>query len=338
MTIINYEHRQSAHCENGVTSSILRHHGLDISEPMVFGIGSGLFFGYAPFIKFGSIPLTTFRGVPGGIFKKAMNRLTIDFKMEKFSDKSVAVNKLDRLLENGSPVCCQIGIYWVPYFPEGMRFHFNAHNVVVYGKEKNEYLISDPVIEVPVRCGTDDFLKARFAKGPMAPSGKMYYPVNVPAKVDLRKPVIKGIKETCFVMNSVPLFFMGVRGIRFLAGRMLLWEKNFGKKQAARNLGNVIRMQEEIGTGGAGFRFIYAAFLQEAAELFNNDEFGNLSEQLTGVGDLWRQFAYLGSKNLKDRIDLEEPYEKLSGILMECAEKERKIFLDLRKLAESVKL
>ena len=39
----------------------------------------------------------------------------------------------------------------------------------------------------------------------------------------------------------------------------------FGEKLAAHNLGQVIRMLEEIGTGGAGFRFIYAAFLQESA-------------------------------------------------------------------------
>jgi hypothetical protein len=32
-------------------------------------------------------------------------------------------------------------------------------------------------------------------------------------------------------------------------------------------IGHLVRMQEEIGTGGAGFRFIYAGFLQEAAHL-----------------------------------------------------------------------
>jgi len=43
-------------------------------------------------------------------------------------------------------------------------------------------------------------------------------------------------------------------------------EENMGKRDAALNLAQVIRMLEEIGTGGAGFRFIYGAFLQEAAE------------------------------------------------------------------------
>ena len=48
---INFTHHQSAHCENGVASNLLKNNGLNISEPMVFGIGSGLFFVYLPFIK-----------------------------------------------------------------------------------------------------------------------------------------------------------------------------------------------------------------------------------------------------------------------------------------------
>ena len=37
----NFTHRQSAHCENGVVSNLLRFHGLEFDEPMIFGIGSG---------------------------------------------------------------------------------------------------------------------------------------------------------------------------------------------------------------------------------------------------------------------------------------------------------
>jgi len=38
-----FVHQQAAHCETGVTSALFRHQGVDISEPMVFGIGSGIF-------------------------------------------------------------------------------------------------------------------------------------------------------------------------------------------------------------------------------------------------------------------------------------------------------
>ena len=40
---LDFKHTQAAHCENGVTTSLLRHHGVSqITEPLAFGIGSGL--------------------------------------------------------------------------------------------------------------------------------------------------------------------------------------------------------------------------------------------------------------------------------------------------------
>lgn len=50
---IPFEHRQSAHCENGVVSNLLRFHGMEFDEPMVFGIGAGLFFSLFPFSENG---------------------------------------------------------------------------------------------------------------------------------------------------------------------------------------------------------------------------------------------------------------------------------------------
>jgi hypothetical protein len=37
-TLVPFDHQQSAHCESGVISSLLRHNGLDISEPMGVGM------------------------------------------------------------------------------------------------------------------------------------------------------------------------------------------------------------------------------------------------------------------------------------------------------------
>ena len=61
----------SAHCETGVTSALFRDKGLDISEPMIFGIGSGIFFGHLPFIKHTGLPISTFRSIPGRFSKSS---------------------------------------------------------------------------------------------------------------------------------------------------------------------------------------------------------------------------------------------------------------------------
>ena len=66
---------------------------------------------------------------------------------EKFKDPKSAKKALDTLLKNNTPVGLQVGVFNLTYFPDDYRFHFNAHNLVVYGKDEDTYLISDPVME-----------------------------------------------------------------------------------------------------------------------------------------------------------------------------------------------
>lgn len=67
---IQMEHRMSGHCENGVAADMLRFYGIDLSEPMIFGLASGLFFSHIPFIKMAGMPVTSFRTFPGVLFKR----------------------------------------------------------------------------------------------------------------------------------------------------------------------------------------------------------------------------------------------------------------------------
>lgn len=329
---IDFEHRQSAHCENGVTSNLLRFHDMELSEPLAFGIGGGLFFGYFPFIKLNFIPLTSFRHAPGKIFNTVTRRLGIKVVRKRFSDRDRAMKELNRLLGQGIPTALQTGVFWLPYFPSAYRFHFNAHNIVVYGRENGHYLISDPNVDHPVTCSYEDLQRARFARGALAPKGKLYYLVNVPNDVDLRRPIIKGIKETCFNMLRIPLPILGVRGIRYLAGKVRRWPAELGQEKAALHLGHLIRMQEEIGTGGAGFRFIFASFLQEASEILGRKDLLPIADAVTVVGDRWREFAVLGARNCKGRSSGGESYEQLADILLDCADQEQKIFTALIRL------
>ena len=69
---INFSHHQSAHCENGVISNLMKHNGFNISEPMAFGIGSGLLFCYIPFLMVNHAPAFTYRAMPGFIFKSTI--------------------------------------------------------------------------------------------------------------------------------------------------------------------------------------------------------------------------------------------------------------------------
>ncbi len=326
---IPFTHRQSAHCETGTTSNLLNHYGVPVSEAMVFGIGAGLFFGYLPFIKLNNLPLTTFRSATGAIFKRTTRELAIKVETQRFRDPEKAMVALDSKLDQGIPVGIQTGAYWLPYFPPAFRFHFNMHNSIVIAKRDDEYLISDPVFPEPVLCSAHHLKLARFAKGTLAPKGKMYVFREVPQHVDLMQPIKKGIKVLTNAMLKNPVPLLGVRGIRYLAGQLEKWPRKFGKDQALLYLGQVVRMQEEIGTGGAGFRFIFAAFLQEAASTLEDNRFQAYSERMTQIGDHWREFAVVAARNCKGRAGENDSYAVMARILIECADQEELLYQDL---------
>ncbi len=326
---INFIHRQSAHCESGVTANLISHYGEQMSEAMAFGIGAGLFFAYLPFIKLNNLPMTTYRCITGGIFNRTMKELGVSVESRKFRDQELAMETLDATLARGIPVGLQTGAWWLPYFPPAYRFHFNMHNLVVYGRRGDEYLISDPVFPEPVVCNRIDLMKARFAKGTLAPKGKMYYLTRVPDRMDLQPAIRNGIRAVTKVMLKTPLPIIGVRGMRFLAGRMELWPRNLGEKKALLCLGQQVRMQEEIGTGGAGFRFIYAAFLQEAAILLQDDRLKEMSSKMTAVGDVWREFAVVAARMCKGRAGENESFTLPANILRECAADEESLYREL---------
>lgn len=330
--ITTFNHRQSAHCESGVTANLLSHHGVAMSEAMAFGIGAGLLFGYFPFIRINKLPLATFRTAPGNIFKKATERLGIHVIRHTFKDEKRAMAELDRYLDEGVPVGLQTGVYWLPYFPPALRFHFNAHNLVVIGREGGSYHISDPVFGETVNCSAADLSRARFAQGALAPKGKMYCISHVPTDIDLAPAIVKSIREVCRVMIKIPFPLLGTRGIRYLAGQVEKWPARFGERMAILYLGHIIRMQEEIGTGGGGFRFIYAAFLQEAAGILGDRRFLDISTRMTEIGDRWRDFAVAGARHCKGRAAENDSFADLAGILRDCADKETILFQDLYEL------
>ena len=259
---MSFQHQHAAHCESGVISSLLRHHGVPMSESLAFGLSAALSFAYVPFVKISGQPLIAYRMPPRAIIKGLLAPLAARFRFETFRTAQAGQQRLDALLADGRIVGLQASVYWLPYFPPDMRFHFNAHNLLVYGKEGDDYLVSDPVFEQPVRCASADLSRARFAKGMLAPKGLLYYPTAIARKNATPAAVRAAIRKNCRMMLG-PVPIAGVRGMRLLASKVQRLPAS--DPQSVAFIGHIVRMQEEIGTGGAGFRFIYAAFLQEAA-------------------------------------------------------------------------
>lgn len=320
-----FQHRHASHCESGVMAALVTHAGLPLSEPMAFGLASALSFAFIPLVKVGGLPLVAYRNLPRTIIRGLQGPLGFSMRSETFRSPEAGAGRLEELLARGVPVGLQTSAFTLPYFPEDMRFHFNVHNLIVFGKEGQDYLISDPVFEDTVRCPEANLTRARFAKGLMAPKGRLYFVESVPKAPRWHDILPRAIRKTCRTMLA-PVPFAGVKGIRYLA-------RTVGKLdvQAPATrlfLGHIVRMQEEIGTGGAGFRFIYAAFLQEAALLLANPTLATLADELVAIGDEWREMALAAAMMIRERRPLEPG--RIADLLRNLADREEAFFRALR--------
>lgn len=330
-----FKHLQAAHCENGVTTNLLRSVGVDkLTEPLAFGIGSGLFFVYIPLLKINKGPAIAFRTMPGLIFKRTCKSLNIPVVRKKFSSKEVAEKFLDDCLRSGQPVGCQVGVYYLTYFPKEYRFHFNAHNLIVYGSEGDNYLISDPVMENVTTLTKYELERVRFAKGALAPKGQIYYPASEVKVTDdqIKKAIKTGIKRNVRDMIGIPGPIAGVNGISFTGKKIKKWKDKLGQQTAGLYLAQLVRMQEEIGTGGGGFRYIYGAFLQEAYAYHLIDDLIEISKIFTEAGDKWRNAAVQAAGIYKGRIGSQADFNVMGDYLLEIAEIEKKAFHALAKI------
>jgi len=333
---IDFNHKMAAHCESGAVTAQINNAGLTISEPMVFGISGGLFFGY---FKLPTMDFPTFvlRNQPGKIRQKVQRRLNLQIESSRHKDPARSMAELDGLLERGFPVAVQVDFFYMDYIPPYARAHFNAHFINVVGKEGTDYLISDSYHPVIAKLDESTLKTARSVKGPFAPGGFQFRVTGVDPKTDLRVGIKEGIKQTCFYMLRLPIPLMGIRGIKRFGDKVTGWpELCRDIDHLSHEIMMIHVILEDRGTGGGGFRFLYASFLKEAAQLLDNDQLDGLAAEMMANGDEWRQISLFVARIGKARDLGPEKLNELKGMIHERARVEHDLFSRLYSVAKSL--
>ncbi|OHD64160.1 MAG: hypothetical protein A2176_00785 [Spirochaetes bacterium RBG_13_51_14] len=332
-----FKHAMAAHCESGTLTALLNHAGLKISEPMVFGISGGIFFGYFESKKF---PFPTFvvRSRPGQIRTALARRIGVKFAERRFRNPADGEKELDRLLSLQIPAACQTDFFYMNYLPGHVRVHINVHFVVVVEKRGEAYIISDCYSPELASLNRDSLMKARFAGGSFAPKGFLFYPVSVPEAIDFRKAVWKGIRSASFYMVKLPMPFLGVKGIRMFAQKVVDWPRLArDTEHLSHEIMKINIFLEDQGTGGAGFRFMYATFLREASELLNDRDLLEMSKRIMEIGDRWREISLFAARIGKRRDLGPDRLRELSGLIHERADAEEIFFKELLAMSKKKK-
>ena len=337
--IQDFPNKRKRHCETGVLVNMLEYYGHQLSEPMAFGIGSGLHFIYSPFYKVQKTIYPILRVHPTDIARKVSNRLDFIYNEMSFgNDADKARHALDNLLNRNIPVGLVVNVKELDYFNvAGGGIDFNGHIFSALGKDGDNYVIADTDNRLP----NDDYIlldtkvldKIRFSPGFSAPHGKCFYikPKTNHTLDDalLRKAIIEGINETCNRMLRIPIRSVGAKGFHYFAKDLRRWEKKYNDRDICMRLMWYYKLIERAGTGGAGYRFIYADFLKEAASLLQNETIQQDTEKMYQDAELWREFTLNCRRYLKKDNNIK--IEQIADIVDSIGDIENEIFRSLDK-------
>ena len=336
--IENYPNDRRNHCESGTLVNMMKYYGYNISEPMAFGIGGGIYILYFPWLRLKDSVLLVMRSRPAYIIRHFTKRMGVGYHEMSFgNDVDKAQKALDDLIAKGIPVGVGANILGLKYLNDlGFDLDYNGHEMTVIGKEGTQYIVSDTEMLLPdeyFRVEEVVMRSVRFRPGIAAPHGRMFYfdplPADYAEKVDLKSAVIEGLKEACYNMITIPLPWFGYKGIHYFANDLRKWPKKYTEEKIEFILFHYYKLIEMAGTGGSGYRFIYADFLKEAADLFQSDVLAESAATMLKAADSWREFTVGCNHYIKKTTSI--TVNELADIIDETSRLERDTFMNIKK-------
>ncbi len=272
--IENYRNSVGQHCGSTAMRNLIRHYcGLELSEPSVFGLGSGLHFMLVESELYAPGVLMFGRGATMEV--DLADALGLDYTEQmEFDDEKAWQVVRDEVLA-GRPTMLSGDALYLDY--RDFKVHFPAHRFVLVGFDdaSRTAFVADRIEEAVQPCAyaalaasrnPKDFISTynqwgRFHGGRVAKALPEAYALAV------RRAATRMIENDApgtSVPEDMPVIATaGIAGLSRLAAQLPEFLARPTGQALARYAAGCI---ESFGTGGANFRLMYAAFLQEACE------------------------------------------------------------------------
>ncbi|WP_432519163.1 BtrH N-terminal domain-containing protein [Kineococcus sp. SYSU DK006] len=314
------------HCETTALGVLLRHEGIDLSEPMRFGLGEGLGFIYWDSQKM-NFPLLGGRSKPMAITRTLAARLGVTLHLEQTTSVRKAWQNVSAALDGGRPVGLQLDSYHLDYFTT--RVHFGGHVVAMYGyDDTHAYLIDTAQQGGPVTTTRTSLERARGERGPMTARNLSFTLTADGGGANLGDAVRAAIRSNARDFLNPPIANLGHRGIRRAAAQVPTWLDRSSDPQP--QIALAASLMERGGTGGALFRTMYRDFLAECTTLTDDEQLHRGHQMFQAIAPLWTQvFQHLtAAADDGERGHLTDA----SIILLELADREREAMQVLSSL------
>lgn len=281
--------RGMQHCETTALGVLLRHQGLDLSEPMLFGLGSGLSFIYWDSKGMG-FPFLGGRVKPFELTRNLATTLGLELLVAETTSPRKAWQDVTAPIDAGRPVGLQLDSYHLDYF--STKVHFGGHVVAMYGyDEQSAFLVDTEPQGGAVSTSLASLADARAERGPMTAKHRSF---TITAPSGLTSPqdrIIPAIKTCADAFLNPPIANLGHRGIEKTAEQVPKWLRRSANPRE--DLPQAAALMERAGTGGALFRNLYRDFLAECAQQIDNSRLRTGHSLYTEAATLWTQVAEL---------------------------------------------
>lgn len=305
------------HCETTATGTLLRQLGIELSEPMLFGIGEGLSFIFWH-MKTMDFPFLGGRINPDLLTGNIARNLNLELKVRETTSVRKAWAAVKDLVDAGMVVGLKLDCYHLEYFSHS--FHFAGHYVALYGYDaRRAYLVDTRQQGGKVSTSLESLELARAERGPMS-SRNLYYTLGLRGTTfDLAAVVPAAIRNNAKAYLNPPIQNIAYKGIFKAATAIQEWFDKSKNREA--EFSAATNIMERAGTGGALFRNLYRDFLGEAYSLLRLDTLQAAYTDFVEIAALWTQVAALFSEvsSSGDKLCLDEA----SAILKDLSLKER---------------
>jgi hypothetical protein len=292
MKLFNFKAFNGQHCETTATGTLLRQIGVELSEPMLFGLGEGLGFIYWN-MKTMDFPFIGGRIKPDLLTKNITRNLNLELTVKETSSKLKAWEEVKQHLDNGQAVGLKMDCYYLNYFSN--PFHFAGHYAAIYGyDDENAFLVDTKQQGGLVETSLESLEQARAAKGPMA-SKNLYYTIKSTGNsFELKKAIPVAIRNNATEYLNPPITNIAYKGILKTSTEIIKWFNT--SKDVENEFALSAMLMERAGTGGALFRKLYRDFLKESYDLLKLDELKTGYEAFTEIAEHWASVSQLFEK------------------------------------------
>lgn len=289
MKIENFTPFIGQHCETTATGSLLQQLGIELSEPMLFGLGEGL--GYVFWkMKTMDFPFIGGRIKTDKLTEHICRNLRLSLSIKETSSIKKAWKNIEAPLSMGKAVGLKLDCYHLDYFSS--KTHFAGHYVAMYGyDEQYAYLVDTEQQGCTVQTSRENLELARNERGPMSSRNLSYTIDQVEELPEIRQAIKQAIVNNADDYLHPPIKNLGYEGIKKTAAEIKHWFH--ASKDIQAEFQTSAMLMERAGTGGALFRNLYRDFLKEASEQLGMKELQVGHERFQEHAQQWTEIAQL---------------------------------------------